>query len=74
MKKLLFILTIALNMTCAIAQTSTYKGTIGKYKIVMELNTEDGTSYTGRYRYDGKTQWIALSTGGSYATKYHRTL
>lgn len=42
------------------AQTASYIGTIGKYKIIMELNTEDGENYTGRYRYNGQTQWITL--------------
>lgn len=43
------------------AQTLVYKGTLGgKYAIEMELIDQDGKNFTGRYRYQGKTQWLNL--------------
>lgn len=44
----------------AAAQTAAYIGTIDKYKIILELNTSDGKTYTGRYHYNAKDQWIQL--------------
>lgn len=38
-----------------------YKGNIGKYKVLMELHTADGNSYTGKYRYANKQDWIQLN-------------
>lgn len=60
MKKFILSVFIMANAFFAIAQTASYIGTLGKYKIIMELNTDDGESYTGRYHYDGKDQWIAV--------------
>lgn len=60
MRNILLLLSIISCTYNCVAQIAAYIGTIDKYKVIVELNSEDGKVYTGRYHYDRKEQWIDL--------------
>ncbi len=60
MRKVVLFICLVATVFDSFTQTAAYIGTIDKYKVIVELNSADGKTYTGRYHYNGKEQWIDL--------------
>lgn len=62
MRKLLYICIILLTYAHTRAQDPvSYVGRVGNHNVEMELTTKDNKAYTGRYRFEGRQEWLLLS-------------